>query len=404
MKQRSILQPLAASLVFAGIAGCSDNDSNDGNPMASISEYQAVISTVSSVYDATDIQLVDLEENTLIASDGIAPSADSDITVSAHGTHFYRIGRYDIDTITKYSVTVPDTPIWQYSTKDDDAEPTANPYHLVFASETKAYLLRYGSSVMWVVNPSAATEDQFKIGEIDLSAYDEGDGTPEMSDGIIVDGKLFVTLERQFWFDPSQYVSYVAVIDTNTDTEIETNADGSDSLMGIPLHTHNAGSLAYSDGVGIVVQSIGDYGSSWSTPPRATAYLGGIEVIDPDTYTTSLLVDDGDDSDHPYGLITDVAIVSDAVGYFTGYTGWQSISVYRFSPSTGAVEAQPLADFDGIDVRGLAVDPDQFLWVSVADGGSPRVDVVDPASNAVVGSVGTVLNPNTVVFTQAINP
>jgi len=365
-------------------------------------QYHAVIASVSPSFDSSDIEIVDLSADTLIAKNAYAPSADSDITVSSNGEYFYRIGRYDIDTITKYSINAPSTPIWQYSTKDSITDATANPYKLIVASETKAYLLRYGSNVLWVVNPSATTEAEFKTAEIDLSAYDEGDGKPEMSDAIVVGDKLYITLERQYFYDPSLYPSYIAVIDTTADSEIETHADDSDGMMGIPLQTHNAGSLSYNANVGLIVQSIGDYGSSYVARP--ISYIGGIEVVDTADYTTSMLVDDGDDTEHSYGLITNVAIVSDAIGYFTGYTGWQSISLYRFSPATGAVETTPVAGFDGIDIRGLALDPENRLWVSVADDSAPRIEVLDTTTNALSDTIETVLNPTTVVFTQTTTP
>ncbi len=52
-----------------------------------------------------------------------------------------------------------------------------DPYALVSLSETKAYLLRYGSDKVWVVNPQAENSEDFKIGELDLSGYIPEDNT-----------------------------------------------------------------------------------------------------------------------------------------------------------------------------------------------------------------------------------
>ena len=115
----------------------------------------------------------------------------------AYGKYFYRIERYQADNVTKFDVAAPGTVIWQYSTLDDGETVSSNPYDLVFASETKAYLLRWGRSTAWIVNPSATTQADFKIGELDLSAYaDYADGVPGMAAGLILDGKLFIIMQN----------------------------------------------------------------------------------------------------------------------------------------------------------------------------------------------------------------
>ena len=75
----------------------------------------------------------------------------------------------------------------------DDA---SNPYEMLFVSDSKAYILRYGSSDIWIVDPSvsAADEEAFKTGEISLKAYDS-DQVPNMVSGLIHDGKLFVVMQ-----------------------------------------------------------------------------------------------------------------------------------------------------------------------------------------------------------------
>ncbi|MFT6905415.1 MAG: hypothetical protein ACJAS1_002071, partial [Oleiphilaceae bacterium] len=75
----------------------------------------------------------------------------------------------------------------------DDA---SNPYEMHFVSDSKAYILRYGSPSIWIVDPSvsAADEENFKIGEISLSAYDE-DRIPEMVAGLISGNKLYVVMQ-----------------------------------------------------------------------------------------------------------------------------------------------------------------------------------------------------------------
>ena len=101
------------------------------------------------------------------------------------------------------------------STFIDDS---SNPYEMHFVSDSKAYILRYGSPSIWIVDPSvsAADEENFKIGEINLGAYDD-DGIPNMSTGLISNNKLFVVMQAM----DSNYVpgdAYLSVMDMTTDT------------------------------------------------------------------------------------------------------------------------------------------------------------------------------------------
>ena len=87
----------------------------------------------------------------------------SDIVVGAYGDYFYRIGRYNQDNLTKYSVTPPRQNGSFRSMKGRKRQPLS----AGFVSNEKAYLLRYGSSKLWVINPSVAANDEahFKIGD-----------------------------------------------------------------------------------------------------------------------------------------------------------------------------------------------------------------------------------------------
>ncbi len=179
----------------------------------------AVIATTASGYTsgAHSVVTVDPVGGPRVAQNNLIPTK-SDISIAAYGNYFYRLGRSQMEHLTKFDINAPDTPIWQFSVLGD--EETANPHDVIFVSEEKAYVLRYGSAKAWIINPSATTEDEFKIGELDLSAYDDGDGIPEMNSGVIADGKLFITLQRQ---DRSGGYggwvlneAWMAVIDTET--------------------------------------------------------------------------------------------------------------------------------------------------------------------------------------------
>ena len=128
------------------------------------------------------------------------------------------------DSVSAHSASDPSTVIFETSTNDGTDTASSNPHDLVFVDSQKGYLLRYGSPNVWIVNPSATSASEFKIGEIDLSAYD-ADGVPEATRAVIVGDRMFVFMQRLELFAPT-LPGVVAVIDTTTDTEIDTGSDG----------------------------------------------------------------------------------------------------------------------------------------------------------------------------------
>ncbi|HCQ35422.1 MAG TPA: hypothetical protein DIU19_05870, partial [Alcanivorax sp.] len=108
-----------------------------------------------------------------------------------------------------------------YSTLGASDTDSSNVYDLVFAAPDKAYMIRYGADTVWVVDPTAGRERNFKTGELDLSAYLPANttGSPNMSAAVVVDGKLFIAMQRlDSVFQPNN-TAYVAVFDTATDEE-----------------------------------------------------------------------------------------------------------------------------------------------------------------------------------------
>lgn len=325
----------------------------------------------------------------------LAPTI-SDITVAARGAYFYRMERYMGDNVTKFAFSAPETPIWQFSTLDSGESVSSNPYDLVFADDAKAYLLRFGRAKAWIVNPSATDEAGFKTGELDLSAYADADGVPEMTAGVIVGNRLFLVLQRMDqnagWV-PGQ--AYVAVFDIATDTEIDTGIPNADGVKGIPLPGRNPVSLQYAPETGLVyVACQGRLASSWAGTPAE--YTGGIVTLNPRTFATATLVDDGDDAAHPYGNIAGVAVTSAHKGYFLGYAGWGDVSVFSFDPSTGAVSGPLAGDLAGRNLSVMRVDQNRMVWIGDATGAA--IAIVNPATDEVDERVETGLNPIAIAF------
>ncbi len=274
----------------------------------------------------------------------------------------------------------------------DIADTASNPYDVLFVSETKAYIIRYGSPAIWIVDPSVSADDQenFKIGEISLHKYDT-DFVPEMSAGVIHEGRLYVAMQvMDINFAPGD--AYLAVIDTETDEEIDVNGD---PQKGLPLTVKNPVDLDIV-GSSLLVTGVGRYGSSFSG--TETEYTGGIERINLADFSSTLLVDDGDSENHPYGQVSGVSVLSESEAFFTGYEAWQSIHVYKFNPSTGDVDATPITGDTPMDVQSMAVSPEGKLWLGIGSFSAPEVRILNPADNSVTETIALEKNPTQILF------
>ena len=372
----------------------------------------AVVVTVAADYSSAAHSVISVEPagGPRTVQNNLLPTLVSDITVSAYENFFYRIERFQSDNVTKFDIAAPSVPVWQFSALDSGESGSANPYGLYFVNSQKAYLLRYGKSKAWIVNPSATVASAFKIGELDLSAYADDDGIPEMNSAVIAKGKFFVTLQRldqnNGWL-PS-HTAYVAVFDTATDTEITvctTCAANNGGVKGIALPIRNIGAVQYlEENSSIYVQGVGDYGSSWSG--RNPAYSGGIVRIDPDTYAVSMILDDGDEENHPYGNISGMSIVSADKGYFAGYDGWGDNTLYEFNPSNGSVKGIANAALKNKNIAGMEsgayADENGMLWV--CNQTDAEVVILDTSDNSIDETISTNLNPVRVVFTTEGEP
>ena len=158
----------------------------------------------------------------------LLPTAISDLIVCSYGEYFYRIERYKSDSIAKFHVSQPAAPVYQYSTLNSTDQITNNPHDLIFASATKAYMPMYSSdSNVWVVNPSATSQEEFRTGFLDISPYLDSDGIAEAHQGVVVGNRVFILisrLNRDDGWNPTN-TAYVAVFDVTTGEEINTGKD-----------------------------------------------------------------------------------------------------------------------------------------------------------------------------------
>ncbi|MCY0963867.1 hypothetical protein [Parathalassolituus penaei] len=384
------LLPLAALPLILTACGGDDNKSTP------LSEGSYAVQLVASDYSSSQVAVGNIIGDRT-ATQGLLSKADSDYTISTFGSSLYHIGRYGIDTIDRYD-TAADTAfneaIWSYST-NDAGDSTANTYKLVQVSDTKAYVIRYGANSIWEVNPSATSEADFKVAEIDMSEYTySGDNpgvAPRMVDAIVVNGQLLVVMQRlDGWWGAQQ--AYVAVIDVDSNEEIDTDPQ-TDGLKGVALTVSNPGNLVEHNGT-VYVAGRGNYGSN----------SGGIDEISTSSWEVTNLVngetfaDELNDVDNNiYYHITDVAVTEDNQLYLTanieqGYTT-QYTRIFELNPSTGVSTELDLNALTGINadtaikMGDLNVDTNNRLWAAIRNSDTPGLVVIDTDTNTRSGDV-----------------
>lgn len=174
----------------------------------------------------------------------------------------------------------------------------SNPQDIAFLDREKAYVSLFGGTDVLVVDPTPPPDcGGFIRGRIDLAAFADADGLPEMHHMAIIGDRLYVALQKldqANFFVPADKGS-IAVIDVNTDT-----VAGEIVLSGSNPFSQGKG-LAIRDGK-LLISQAGFFGR----------LDGGIERVDPESgRAEGFFVTEADLG----GDVTDFAIVSDTLGY-----------------------------------------------------------------------------------------
>lgn len=236
--------------------------------------------------------------------DGVA-SVHSDAVAREHGGLIYVVNRLFQDNIQVLDPAQGFETVRQFS-----VGPGSNPQDIVFASPTRAYVSRYEETMLLEVDPTTGELTD----AIDLSAFADADGIPEMGQMAIRDGRLFVAIQRldrdYFWLPTAP--SYLAVIDTDTNQLIDADP-ATPGVQGITLAKTNPSTEILEDrGAGVLY--VGEAGK-WGVLD------GAIEAIDPATLGS-------------LGLVTTEAQLGGEINDFTlGLDGRAHAVVSVSSPS-----------------------------------------------------------------------
>ncbi len=318
-----------------------------------------------------------------------APSCDvasphSDSRLRFFGGQLYVINRFGADNIQIVNPSTHAT-VRQFSVGNG-----ANPYDIAVLSSTRAYVTRYERRELWIVDPSTGA----KTGEIDLGAFADADGTPEMDRIAVVGPLAFVSLQRvdrNAGFIPTDS-SLVAVIDTRTDQLVDCDpiAPGVQAIH-LP-RTNPVTDFAFDRTTSrLLLGCAGFYG----------ALDGGIVAIDAAMLTSTQVVatdaalgGDCNDlvwlsPDHAYVIVSTPSFVTQLV---------------RWNPATGAV-GPTLFDPGAFALSDVEYDGAGQLWLCDSRFVGGAVRRFSTATDLAAGApIVCTLPPQAIVFDVASGP
>jgi hypothetical protein len=321
-------------------------------PTATATPTETAVPQQFAFVIATDFQTgsfgtVALDATHTVTQASPARSINSDAVARAFGGLVYVLNRFGADNLQVLDPAHAFATTLQCSTGAG-----SNPNDIVFVSRTKAYVALYAEKNVLIVNPSAqANCSDFVIGRIDLSAYADSDGIPDMNQLALVGDRLYVSLQRLTNFVP-EGPGAIAVIDTTTDTAIDAI-----TLSGANPFGESKG-LPVVDGA-LVVSEVGKFGVN----------DGGIERVDLTSATAQGFFVTEDELG---GDVSDFVLVSDHLGYALVSKPDFTTSLEAFDPETGAVTQTLLS---GGNLADIEIDDRGQLFVADRDLSHPGIRI-----------------------------
>jgi hypothetical protein len=287
-----------------------------------------------------------------------AAQIHSDAVVRVSGSMTFVLNRFLGDNVQRLDRRL-DT-LFQCSTGNG-----SNPHDLIAVAPDKAYVTRYDRTELWVVDPSRTDCGGFRRGVIDLGAFADADGLPEMDQMALVDGRLFVTvqrLDRRRGFAPTG-PSRLVVIDVATDT-----VSGEVVLFGTNPFGDASGIVREPDTGRLVLATSGDLYRVGD---------GGLERVDPVTLQSEgrFFVEEAALG----GNVLDFVLVSSTKGYAVVQDPDLRNRLIAFDP-TGASQPRTLLSRNAF-LPDVVLGPDGLLWLADQTLSAPGLHLFDPATD-----------------------
>ena len=302
----------------------------------------------------------------------------SDAVGHYHDGRVYVVNRLGQDNILVLDTMDLRTPLAQFSVGNG-----TNPHDIEIVAPGKAYVTLYDRASLLVVDP----RDGAELGEIDLSAFADADGLPEVSQIVRIGERCYLScqrLDRDGGWGPAD-VSYLIVVDIATDTLVDVDPDA-EGVQGIALSAANPNGMAVT-GEQIAVGVVVNFGNR----------SGGVEIVDTAANRSLGLAVSEEDLG---GDITSMVLVGPDRGYAVVADENFANSVRSFDLSSGSVGA-PLENISGGFIPDLAADGDRLIVAdrgSFSDPASAGLKFYDAATGAFLrGPIDTGLPPSSIV-------
>ncbi len=221
------------SLGQASLASCRNAD-RDGDGRVSIDELVAAVRAaigdpktqthafvVTTNFQAGSFATVAIDEPREVTPSSSQRRVHSDAVARVHDGRVYVLNRLFADNVQLLDPDDDFRTVFQCSTGNG-----TNPRDIAFAGDDKAYVTLFEEAELLIVNPAPRSDcSDFEIGRIDLGSFADADGIPDMDQMAIVDGLLYVALQRldinTVLRDPAG-PGMLAVIDTATDRLVDS--------------------------------------------------------------------------------------------------------------------------------------------------------------------------------------
>ena len=303
----------------------------------------------------------------------------SDAVIRYYSGKFYVVNRFGGDNIQVLDPSNNFNTVLQFS-----VGPGSNPHDIAFVSPTKAYVSRYDSVSIWIVNPQTGAH----TGSISLASLADADGNPEMDQMVIVNRRLFVSLQilDRNTFTPAG-PGKIAVIDVDADTLIDCDplTPGRQAITLTGSNPTTALAFNASDHR-IYVGETGNYG----------VQDGGIEGIDPVALTPGGF---SVREDSLGGDVNAICLTGGSQGYAVLSDPSFNTPLVRFNLATHRKTATPYAP-SGFVLADVEADDHGQVWISDRSSGAPGLRIFDAATGAQkTGSpIDVGLPPNSIAF------
>ena len=335
------------------ITSCEESPTNTEQPEPKRSVEFAFITTTD--FETGSSAVIWLDESYTTNRD--VTSVHSDAVARYFEGLIYVVNRFGADNIQVLDPGNGFATVRQFSVGNG-----SDPHDIAFVSKTKAYVTRYNSTELWIVDPSSGSH----TGTIDLSSLSDDDGIPEMDRMILIGSYLFVTVQRidrdTDWGPVG--LSYMAVVDVNADTLIDTDS-GQVGTQPITLTGTNPFSdiEIYPATGKLCVACVGDWG----------VQDGGIELVNPATFESEgFLLTEA----IALGDIIDVELVSEQWGYvITTDANFHNV-LLSFNPQIGETMGTVYAPGDFV-LQDIELAPAGQLFLADRSATNPGIRVYD---------------------------